>query len=170
MSNPRDGEREVPLSPNDVQLAIRISNDLDEIDGVIERFNAFAAGHGIPDAVRRTFDIAFDELLNNIISYGYAEGAERWIAVDIRLVGDELEVVIVDDAVAFDPFARAAPDTELSLEDRAIGGLGIHLVTKMMDRATYERDDDKNVMVIAKRWRGAPGAQPDLQEAKDDAD
>lgn len=149
---------------------MRISNDLDEIDGVVTRFNAFAVGHGVADGVRRTFDMAFDELLNNIVSYGYTDGGSHWIDLEIRLAGDLLEATIRDDAQPFDPFARAAPDTDLDVEEREIGGLGIHLVSKMMDSATYERRDGRNVVMIAKRWRVAPGAQPEENKAREDAD
>lgn len=149
---------------------MRIPNDLDEIDGVVTRFNAFAAAHGVSDGVRRTFDMAFDELLNNIVSYGYTDGESHWIDLEIRRAGDLLEATIRDDAQPFDPFARAAPDTDLDVEEREIGGLGIHLVSKMMDSATYERRDGQNVVMITKRWRVASGAQPEENKAREDAD
>ena len=50
----------------------------------------------------------------------------------------------------FDPFARAAPDTSLSVEERPIGGLGIHLVGQLMDKVDYQRRDNHNVVVLVK--------------------
>jgi sigma-B regulation protein RsbU (phosphoserine phosphatase) len=57
---------------------------------------------------------------------------------------------IKDDGVPFDPFEQDAPDIELALEDREIGGLGIHLARKVMDEASYQRQDDKNVVTFIK--------------------
>jgi serine/threonine-protein kinase RsbW len=60
-------------------------------------------------------------------------------------------VTIEDDGVAFDPLARAAPDVTADLDEREIGGLGIHLVRTLMDGMTYERRGERNVLVIVKR-------------------
>ena len=57
---------------------------------------------------------------------------------------------MVDDGIPFNPFGIETPDTELSLEERKIGGLGIHLVRKMMDRVSYRRRIDKNVISVLK--------------------
>ncbi len=134
------------------QLEMRIVNGLDAIEQVIERFNVFAAGHAIPDGVRRTFDIAFDELLNNVVSYAYSDTDEHFIDVVIRIAGGQLEAVISDDGAPFDPFARSAPDTDFGVEEREIGGLGIRLVKNVMDSVAYECVADRNQVVISKRF------------------
>ena len=50
----------------------------------------------------------------------------------------------------FNPLGIETPDTELSLEEREIGGLGIHLIRKMMDRVSYQRRIEKNVISVVK--------------------
>ena len=88
----------------------------------------------------------FDELLNNIISYGFDDDGEH--AIDIRIVIEEtrVRVTIADDGIPFDPFSLAEPDTGLSVEERDVGGLGIHLVRNLMDEVSYERVGDRNVV------------------------
>jgi serine/threonine-protein kinase RsbW len=71
--------------------------------------------------------------------------------VDVALTGPRLTVVLSDDGPPFDPFGQAEPDTTLSVEDRPIGGLGIHLVRKVMDRLEYRRQDGKNILIMKKR-------------------
>ncbi|MBX3133508.1 MAG: ATP-binding protein [Gemmatimonadaceae bacterium] len=62
---------------------------------------------------------------------------------------------------AFDPLARAAPDTTLSVEDRPIGGLGIHsIVRRLVDDVRYRRDGDHNVVVLTKRLDDAVQEHP----------
>ena len=58
---------------------------------------------------------------------------------------------IIDDGIAFNPFDAPAPDTTLALEDREIGGLGVHIVRTMMDEVFYERDGNKNVVTVSKQ-------------------
>lgn len=134
-------------------LDLSIGSELDAIDRVTSRFDAFAAAHHVPDAVRRTFDIAFDDLINNVVSYAYRGEPDH--VIDVRVVLDPrgLEASLADDGPAFDPFAMDEPDTDLDLDDRDIGGLGVHLVRTMMDEARHERRDGRNVVTIKKYIR-----------------
>ena len=131
-------------------MRLDVVNDFASIELVNDTFNEFAATHAVPDDTRRTFNIAFDDLINNIVSYGYQDDDEHRIWVDIALNGAFVEATISDDGTPFDPFAVAAPDLDDELDERRIGGLGIHLVRTMMDDVKYERRDDRNVVVIRK--------------------
>jgi anti-sigma regulatory factor (Ser/Thr protein kinase) len=55
--------------------------------------------------------------------------------------------------VPFNPLDEATPDTNLSIEDRQIGGLGIHLVINMVDDISYRRTADKNVLTLTKSFQ-----------------
>jgi len=92
--------------------------------------------------------LIFDELLNNVISYAYRDDAEHDIETRVELTGKRLTVTISDDGVPFNPLSLATPDTNLSLEEREIGGLGIHLVRNLVDDVSYQRRIDKNVMTM----------------------
>jgi len=50
----------------------------------------------------------------------------------------------------FNPLEVAEPDLETPIEDRQLGGLGIHLVKKMVDVATYRREGDRNILLLRK--------------------
>ena len=137
-------------------LALCITSELDAIDEVNARFNAFAKIHHVPDAARRTFNIAFDDLLNNIVTYAYDGAPDQRIDVVIEVGPEHLEASLADDGPHFDPFARAAPDIDADVDERAIGGLGIHLVRTMMDEVTHHRADDRNVVVLRKYLDPSP--------------
>jgi sigma-B regulation protein RsbU (phosphoserine phosphatase) len=66
-------------------------------------------------------------------------------------VAERLTVTISDDGLPFNPLSAKAPDTKASLEDRDIGGLGIHLVRSMVDDVSYHRRIDKNVLTLVKQ-------------------
>ena len=58
--------------------------------------------------------------------------------------------MISDHGIPFDPTQSPEADISLSAEERAIGGLGIHLVRQIMDEIHYERKDDMNVLTLVK--------------------
>jgi sigma-B regulation protein RsbU (phosphoserine phosphatase) len=129
---------------------VTIKNGLPAITETNARFNAFADEHAIPKGVSRKMNMMFDEILNNIISYAYNDEKEHEIDINVELSGNLLAVTISDDGRPFDPFGARTPDTTLSLEEREIGGLGIHLVRNMMDKVTYGRKENKNVVTLVK--------------------
>jgi anti-sigma regulatory factor (Ser/Thr protein kinase) len=128
-----------------------IEGQLSEVVRVAAAFEAFASEQGVPTDVRRSVQVVLDDLLANVVLHGLGgrEGGEA--VVDVGLKGEALILTISDNGPPFDPFARAAPDTTLSIEDRQIGGLGIHLVRQMMDEVSYERREGRNVTTLTKR-------------------
>lgn len=114
-------------------------------------FADFAETYALPETVRRSVNVALDELLANVLSHGIAGRDACAVTVDVALNQDHLTVKLSDDGPAFDPFSQAAPDTTLSVEERPIGGLGIHLVRELMDEVSYERKDGQNVVILAKQ-------------------
>ncbi len=140
------GSEEAPVA----KQRIVIKNHLPEIAAVNEKFGAFADKFGIPVPVSRKFKLIFDELLNNVISYAYGDDSDHDIEVRMELAGKRLTVTITDDGVPFNPLSAAAPDTNLPLEERDAGGLGIHLVRNLVDEVSYHRRIDKNVMTMVK--------------------
>ena len=117
----------------------------------VARFAEFAEAHALPTPVRRSIQVALDEFVYNPIVYGFAERGSGEGEVRVELERGVIRVTITDDGPEFDPLAFATPDTDLSVEERGIGGLGIHLVRKMMDEVTYHRRGETNVVVLTKR-------------------
>jgi sigma-B regulation protein RsbU (phosphoserine phosphatase) len=130
------------------KLELTVPNHLSENSRVKKHFDAFAEDYGIPEKVRLKMNVVFDELLTNIISYAYQDNKEHDIKIKVELSADRLKVSMVDGGIPFNPLGVDTPDTELPLEERQIGGLGIHLVRKMMDKVSYRRRIDKNVITV----------------------
>ena len=135
-------------------LEIRIKNNLVEIDQVNQELSAFLEQRGIPEALGFKLNVAFDELLNNTMSYAYQDKDEHVIDISLDLSGDRLIVTIADDGIPYNPFNRTSPDTSLSVEEREIGGLGVHLVRNLMEDVSYQRKTDKNVITLIHRLKG----------------
>jgi serine/threonine-protein kinase RsbW len=127
-----------------------IGPDLREVAKVQAAFAEFAEAHALPASIRRSTSVVLDELLNNTISHGFTGRQGGELTVEVAMGPDRLSVTLSDDGAPFDPFAVAAPDTALPVEERRVGGLGIHLVRNMMDEVRYQRRGDRNVVVLAK--------------------
>lgn len=131
-------------------FALTLTNRLAEIQRLNAAFTAFADEHAVPAAARRSGNIVFDELINNVISYAFDDQTEHTIDVRIELTPRRLVISITDDGRPFNPFQMDPPDTALSIDERGIGGLGVHLVRKMMDEVSYNRRTGRNVVTLVK--------------------
>ena len=140
-----------PDSETGYTLRLKVQNRITEIDRVNARFNEFAAQQRISAAIRQKVNMLFDEILNNIISYAFEADTDHEIEIRVDLVQQRLSIAIADDGIPFDPFALPDPDTTLTIEERRVGGLGIHLVRKLMDEVGYERRESKNIVTLTKR-------------------
>ncbi len=137
-----------PQETTGPKLELTVPNHVSENARVKEHFDTFAEHYNIPKQVSLKMHVVFDELLTNIISYAYPDDKEHDIGIKVELSADRLKVSMVDDGIPFNPLGVETPDTDLPLEEREIGGLGIHLVRKMMDKVSYRRRIDKNVITV----------------------
>jgi anti-sigma regulatory factor (Ser/Thr protein kinase) len=133
------------------QLNLRIVNDLAELTRVAESVDEFCANQAIPAGCAFKLNIALEELLTNTISYGYADTGQHEIAIDIVREGETLIAEISDDAREYDPLQAPPPDLDSAIEDRRIGGLGVHLVKAMMDEVAYAYRDGRNHVTLRKK-------------------
>ncbi len=129
-----------------------------EVARVNSAFAEFADAHALPAAIRRSVNVVLDELLTNALAYGLAGHQAGEVTIDVELRPDRLTVTLTYDGEPFNPFGRAAPDTALSVAERPIGGLGIHLVRQLMDEVSYQRRTDRNVVVLVKLLAGGATA------------
>lgn len=98
--------------------------------------------------------LAVDEACANVIKHAYG-GRGGKIKVTVKAVGDAVQVIIRDWGSAFDPQAVAIPDVTAPLEDRPLGGLGLFLMRRMMDRVHFQFDQEQgNTLTMTKRCQG----------------
>lgn len=140
---------------------ITLRTDLSELATLAAFVEQFAEEAALPAAVAFQLNLVLDELVTNAISYGHPPGggsdADAGVQLRLRRIGDLLEVDVIDGGVAFDPRARSEPDLDAPLEDRQIGGLGIHLVRHYVDEFDYTREGDRNHVRLRKRLTAPDG-------------
>jgi sigma-B regulation protein RsbU (phosphoserine phosphatase) len=119
-------------------LFTSIYNKIDNIRPFLEEFESFAEKHKVDQEAVQQLNIVFDELLSNTIKYAYRDEDNHEIEIKVRYYKDKLTITILDDGIPYNPFDQMEPDTSLSIEDRDIGGLGVHLVKFLVDDYSYE--------------------------------
>lgn len=146
-----DGTQHRMASPMSDPLELRIRNRAEDLSPAMEAISRWLESRGAFAGAEYLALLAVEELVTNCIKYAYDDLLEHWIRIGIHLAGDELMVSIEDDGHPFDPRSLPEPDTRLPLEERPIGGLGIHLLRNLFDALDYSRVDGHNRVVLRKR-------------------
>ena len=131
-----------------VPQSIRIAPELEGISQVCEFLEQMLENQGAPMKVITQASIAADEILSNIARNSGAAAVQ----VDCAVTEGRTVIRFMDDDNPYDPTTQPEPDTTLSAEEREIGGLGIFMVKKIMDRVSYEYADGQNILTVEKFW------------------
>jgi len=142
-----------PDAENVPTLATRLRNSNTELRRFNRDMEEFCETHGVPEELRFRVRLALDEVLVNIVRYAYGDEENHEIHVLATWIDERMVIEVLDDGQPFDPLKSAAPDVRESLEEREIGGLGIHLVRNMMDELSYRREIDSNILTLVARPR-----------------
>lgn len=130
---------------------MRIKNQLEEMPAVVLMVESFGARHGISDTVINEINLVIDEVLCNIISYGYPDGGPGEILVRLGHRAGEVLAQIHDNGISFDPLQAPPPDLAATAKDRKVGGLGIAFVKELMDEVAYSRVAGENRLLLRKK-------------------
>jgi sigma-B regulation protein RsbU (phosphoserine phosphatase) len=130
-----------------LMLELKIENRIDSIPEACNSVEEFMSNNGF-GAKAPQVNIILDEILSNTIRYAYGDTELHWIEVDAEIENDKLILTFQDDGKAFDPFKMDSPDTALGVEERDIGGLGVHIVKSLAQEYNYTRKDDKNIIKL----------------------
>ncbi len=138
------------------ELTLRLPNSFDALSTAADDTTHFLEAHSAPPDAVFAANLAIEELVTNIIKYGYDDADAHQIVIELAVSAHELRMKITDDGHAFNPFDQPEPDTSLPAEDRPIGGLGIHFVRNMLDDCAYCRDAGHNMVTLTKKFEATP--------------
>lgn len=145
-------------------LDIPLSGGFADIERAAEVLSDFCADHGLPPKVAFDFNLAIDELATNTLSYGFpdeafAPGAARRLDLSVRLSDDGwMTADLIDNGVAYDPFTQAPPPVLVgTVDERPIGGLGVHFARRLMDEVAYRRSESCNHVTLRRRVPNGAG-------------
>ncbi len=98
------------------------------------------------------FSIVVDEIFSNIANYAYKDGkGSVKVVCDYDVPSKIFSMTFIDSGVEYNPLNAPEPDVKLPLEKRKIGGLGIFIVKKFMDKLVYRRKGNENILTLVKK-------------------
>lgn len=125
-------------------------SDLASLETLAKDIQSFGEKEKLHKDLIYAINLCLDELVTNIISYGYRDGSKQPIRVILKKNGGQVMIVIKDKGIPFNPTERLneTPDTQSSIEERNVGGLGVFFVKKYMDSVQYKREGDENELTL----------------------
>jgi len=135
----------------EIALILHSEDDLPQLAQAVD---AFGDTHTLSPQTKTALNLVLEELVTSVFMHGAGpNGATVQVSAAAR--GDEVRGEVRDDGMPFDPLSRETPEIDLALEDREIGGLGIHMVRSMASDLSYAREGEENVMRFALEMRRA---------------
>jgi len=135
---------------------LTIPGRLDAIEAACECVEAGAQDAGFDDSTSYACQLAVAEACENIVIHGYRRKAGGDIRLEVTASRGDLTVRLEDSAPPFNP-ARPPDEQEWDRHDPPVGGLGLHIIHRVMDRVTYARRSGLNRLTMRKRMTGASG-------------
>ena len=127
-------------------LSQTIGNTLTSLPPLTTAVNLFLDQHTVGHEAIFRVNLAIEEIVTNIIKYGYDDTNPHTITVNLALFPDTIRLQLKDDGHPFDPLQTPEPDIHVPLDQRKIGGLGLHLVRETVSRITYRRENGANLL------------------------
>lgn len=131
-----------------VKMPATLDSLEDMLDYIINGLSGIETDKKLVNQIR----LSCEEVLVNVISYAYQDAAGYVeIICEIPTNKGEIFIQFVDEGVPYNPLLNPDPDLDSPIEDRSIGGLGVYLYKTIMDKVTYERKDEKNILTFIKK-------------------
>jgi anti-sigma regulatory factor (Ser/Thr protein kinase) len=130
------------------RLSFTLRNQRSEIERMFSLVEPFCRANQIVDDRMLDVRLVLDEAIINIIVHGYQDRLEHRIHVSLILEAQTLTIHIDDDATAYNPLDAAPPRFDLPIEERRIGGLGVHIIKALARSVEYRRAGGHNHLVI----------------------
>lgn len=137
------------------RLTRKITNELHSLESLMNATTNFLEDHGVDGQSVYRINLALEEMITNIIKYGYDDYDIHDIDVCLEILSEEIVAVIEDDGHAFDPLAQEKKPAAGQLEEQEVGGLGIHLIKQLVGNMAYRRENNRNILEIRAQRNGA---------------
>jgi anti-sigma regulatory factor (Ser/Thr protein kinase) len=127
-----------------------IENQIGELSSLAEKIDDLAEEWELSPGLAMNLNLVIEEAVSNIIFYAYNDDSKHEIRITVSLENSRLTIKITDDGNPFNPLAQEQPDINLPAEVRPVGGLGIFLISQIMDEMKYNRNKNKNILTLTK--------------------
>ena len=127
---------------------LRLPARIESLEPFREFVDRLAGGEGGGADRLSRMELVLEEVLTNLVHHAYkGRTGDAEVGCEIQPDGTAL-LRFTDWGPPFNPLEQSAPDVGAVLEERQVGGLGIHLVRHTADEVSYRRDGEKNVLSV----------------------
>lgn len=133
-----------------IEKRLVIANNLDEVSILAEFVENLCEELNLSAETTMNINLALEEAIANIIMYAYPSEEKHDIILDVKSIPGQLVFLLTDNGVSFDPTHVPDADISASIDERAIGGLGIFLIRNIMNEVSYQRLDGENLLTMKK--------------------
>ena len=134
------------------EMSMELSPRLSAINSLAEVIEEFGRNHKIPDAQIYFVNLEIDELMTNYVAYAFRKVQRPRMNVILRTFPGKLVLVVEDNGPPFNPLESGEPDLTSGIDERKIGGMGLHLVRKYPDHIDYRCIDDRNILTLEHKF------------------
>jgi anti-sigma regulatory factor (Ser/Thr protein kinase) len=127
---------------------MKLPANISSLEKLVSHVSAWMKDRGFPSARIQDIRLAVEEALVNIFDYAYPGGRGE---VDVNCrdeAGNKYIIEIKDGGAPFDPTKAPEPEVRGGLQERKPGGLGIHLIKKMIGDVRYRREENENILMF----------------------
>ncbi len=121
---------------------------LGELDRLAAETAKFCRDHSLGEEMQFDLNLVLEELFINSVKHGGCAGMEDAVQVRLQLLSSGVQIEFADRGASYNPLSAPVPDVEASLEDRGVGGLGVHLVRQIGRDLEYRRVDGWNRLTM----------------------
>jgi serine/threonine-protein kinase RsbW len=126
---------------------------MEELDRLAAETGKFCHDHSLDEEVEFDLNLVLEELFTNSVKHGGCEGMENAVQVRLQILNESVpnkavQVEFADSGTPFNPLTAPVPNLEAALEERSIGGLGVHLVRQIMRDLEYRRAGEWNRLTM----------------------
>lgn len=127
-----------------------IENQVEELTSLAEKIEEMAEEWELSQALAMNINLVVEEAVSNVIFYAFDDSNKHEIIISVTLNNNLLTIEITDSGKPFNPLLQQQPDIDLPAEERPVGGLGIFLISQIMDEMNYARQKDQNILTLKK--------------------
>lgn len=128
-----------------------IENQIGELSALAEEMDRLAEEWELSSALAMNVNLVIEEAVSNIIFYAFPDKNKHEIKISVSADNKILTIKIADEGIPFNPLEQKQPDINLPAEERPVGGLGIFLMSQIMDKMQYSRKGNENILTLKKK-------------------
>lgn len=127
-----------------------IENQIGKLPALAEEIDKLGEKWELSQALAMNINLVIEEAVSNIIFYAFKDSGKHEIKISVSLTNKKLIIKIIDKGIPFNPLSLQQPDITLPAEERPIGGLGVFLISQIMDKMSYTRQMNQNILTLNK--------------------